>query len=132
MEVEPQLGLPGVPSAAPAPAAMETGTPGEKRSRATSWEHVEGGVSASSRVTGEDVERELRRAFGRAAEEVQSQRHEGGLRWSYAEAAGKIFDMRSLMKLPPFAGEDDKWREWKFRFENVLSLVQLEKLMKWS
>ena len=106
---------------------------GEKRTRASSWEHV-GEPPMEAPTTAEDVERELRRIFGRAAEEVggQGQDHRARNHGGYAEIAGKIFDMKNLMKLPPFDGEDGKWREWKFGIENVLSMMSLDRLMKWA
>ena len=85
---------------------------GEKRTRASSWEHV-GEPPMDAPTTAEDVERELRRTFGRAADEVggQGQDHRARNHGGYAEIAGKIVDMKNLMKLPPFDGEDGKWRE---------------------
>ena len=105
-----------------------------KRSRTPSWEHVGGDPAAQGPATAENVERELRRAFGRAAEEVGGHREDYRARvhGGYAEVAGKIFDMKNLMKLPPFNGEDSKWREWKFRIENVLSMMSLDQLMEWA
>ena len=108
-----------------------------KGSRSSSWEHVGGDPAAqgSAAVAGAaDVERELRRVFGRAAEEVGGHREDYRARahGGYAEIAGNIFDMKNLMKLPPFNGEDSKWREWKFRIENVLSMMSLDQLMKWA
>ena len=59
-----------------------------KRTRASSWEHV-GGPAAQGPATAEDVERELRRTFGRAAEEVGGPDRHARSHGGYAEIAGK-------------------------------------------
>ena len=41
----------------------------------------------------------------------------------------RCVDVRNLMKLPDFSGTQEDWVEFRFRFESVMSLLELEKPM---
>ena len=38
---------------------------------------------------------------------------------AFAETAGKILDLKGLLKPPTFTGLEKDWSEWKFRVDNV-------------
>ena len=50
---------------------------------------------------------------------------------AFAETAGKILDLKGLLRPPTFTGLEKDWSEWKFRVDNVWTILGIDQLMKW-
>ena len=49
---------------------------------------------------------------------------------TFAETAGKILDLKGLLRPPSFTGLEKDWPEWKFRVDNVWMILGIDQLMK--
>ena len=49
----------------------------------------------------------------------------------FAETAGKILDLKGLLRPPSFSGLERDWAEWKFRVDNMWTILRIYQRMKW-
>eukprot|EP00972_Heterocapsa_arctica_P065110 9612619-Heterocapsa_arctica.AAC.1 len=49
---------------------------------------------------------------------------------SFTEVAAKLVDLRGVARPPSFSGNATDWTEFKFRFESVAALLELDGLME--
>ena len=46
--------------------------------------------------------------------------------------ASKLFDIKGMLNCPQFDGRGQNWQEFKFRFENLSSMLGLIEGVRWS
>ena len=51
---------------------------------------------------------------------------------AFAETAGKILDLKGLLRPPTFTGLEKDWSEWKFRVDNVWTILGIVQVKHWS
>lgn len=50
----------------------------------------------------------------------------------FAQTAGKVIDLKGLIKPEVFAGQEAQWQECRFKQDTVYRLVGLEEFAKWA